>query len=222
MVISNYFHALAAGHYAFVDLGCGSGGSIDHCVRRFHRGAGLGFDLDPKDTAEARRAGYDIVEEDVLTVHVPQRSVAFVSAMDFLEHLPDITAAAWVLKQFSPAAREFLFIRHPSFEEMEYLAGLGLKLCWSDWSDHPNIMRLDELVALFEQLDMTEYAIFPRGLITDSSDDQVVPLSAPTDTKVYDPSILERKPLVRFDRPIFAQYDIFVRLRDGLTDADWE
>ena len=27
---------------------------------------------------------------------------------------------------------------------------------------------------------------------------------------------------VRFDRPIFGQYDIFVRLNEGLTEVDWE
>ena len=222
MAMANHMEALAAGRYAFIDLGSGAGGSIDHCVRRFRRGPGLGFELDANDAAAACSAGYDVVAGDVRTMHVPTHAVAFVAAMDFLEHLPNETAAASVLERFAPAAREFLFIRHPSFEETEYLAGLGLKLCWSDWSGHPNTMRVEALLALLGDLPMTEIAIFPRGLLTDSTSDQIVPLSAPTDTYAYDPSLHAPKPRLRFDRPIFAQYDIFVRLRDGLGDAEWE
>jgi hypothetical protein len=218
----NFMEALAAGHYAFVDLGCGSGGSIDHCARRFKRGPGLGFEVDPQEAAEALRSGHDVIESDLLTTEVPARSVAFVAAMDFLEHLPDLNAAGLVLKQFCPAAREFFFIRHPSFEEMEYLAGLGLKLCWTDWSDHPNMMRIEELMELFKRLGLIEYAIFPRGLMIDASDDQIVPLSAPSNTKKYDLSLHGPKPNVRFDRPIFGQYDIFIRINNGIGDAEWE
>lgn len=222
MPMSNYIEALAAGHYAFIDLGSGSGGSIDHCARRFALGSGLGFELDAKEIAEARQAGFDVVQADLMSVEAPPGSVAFVSAMDFLEHLPDADAAALVLKRFSPAAREFIFIRHPSFEEMEYLAGLGLKLCWTDWSGHPNMMRIDDFEKLFEHFGWTEYTIVPRNLVANSTDDQLVPLSAPTDTVMYDPSSHESKPFVRFDRPIFGQYDILVRRNGGLTDEEWE
>ena len=222
MAMSNYMEALAAGRYAFIDLGSGTGGSIDHCVRRFGRGPGLGFELDADEAAAARRSGYDVVAADVRTARVPNHSVAFVASMDFLEHLPNEATAASVLARFAPAAREFLFIRHPSFEGTEYLASLGLKLCWSDWSDHLNLMRIEGLVALLHALPMTELAIFPRGLMTDAANDQIVPLSAPTDTRVYDPSRHAGKPCVRFDRPLFAQYDLFVRLRGGLSDAEWE
>ena len=222
MPMSYYLEALAAGRYAFVDLGSGTGGSIDHCVRRFGRSPGLGFELEAKDAAAAASGGFDVVAGDVRTIYVPERCVAFVAAMDFLEHLPDETAAASVLHRFTPAAREFLFIRHPSFEETAYLASLGLKLCWADWREHPNMMRVEALLALLRDLPASETAVFPRGLMKDAGSDQIVPLSAPTDTYAYDPSRHARKPQVRFDRPIFAQYDIFVRLRDGLSDAEWD
>lgn len=101
MAGSNYIETPVASHYAFIDLGSGNGGSIDHCVRRFGRGPGRGFELDPAKVAEARRAGYDVVEADVRLVHVPDRSVEFVSAMDFLDHLPDVATAASVLEKFA-------------------------------------------------------------------------------------------------------------------------
>lgn len=222
MAISDQAQTSVVGRFAFIDLGSGTGGSIDYCVRRFGRAPGRGFELDPRKVAEARRAGFDVVEADVRLVRVPDRSVEFVSAMDFLEHLPDVATAASVLERFARVARDFLFIRHPSFEDAEYLANLGLRFSWSDWRGHPNMMEIEDFVTLFRHFGWTEYAIVPRNLITDSMDTRVVPLSAPTDTVVYDPSVLEPKPRVRFERPVFAQYDIFVRLSEGLNDADWE
>lgn len=214
------YDALASGRYVFADLGSGRGGSIEHCVKRFARGSGMGFELDPNDVVEARRAGHHVFQSDVRLVRLPPKSVAFVSAMDFLEHLPTEADAAAVLEHAAPAAREFLFIRHPSFEEMEYLAALGLKYCWSDWNEHTNLMKIADYHRLFERFGWREYAIFPRGLMVDSSDDQLVPLSAPTDTQVYDPVAHEPKPAVRFDRPIYTQFDIFVR-RAGARDEAW-
>src|SRR4051812_13557296 len=122
--------ALASGRYAFVDLGSGVGGSIQHCVRRFDRGAGIGIEVGKADLEAARRAGLDVIEADVRTAAPLERSVSFVSMMDFLEHLPDLAASDAVVERFARAARDFLFIRHPSFEDIDYLAGLGLKIVW--------------------------------------------------------------------------------------------
>ncbi len=210
-----------SGRYAFIDLGSGTGGSLQHCLQRFGRGPGLGFELDPSEAAEAQRAGLEVVEADVRVVQVADRSVDFVSAMDFLEHLPDAATAASVLEKFGQVARHFLFIRHPSFEEKDYLTSLGLKFSWSDWSGHPNMMLMDDYRSLFRRFGWTDYAIYPRNLVVDSMDEHMVPLSAPIDTIIYDPNVLAPKPLIVFDRPIFGQYDIFVR-REGLSVLEWE
>jgi hypothetical protein len=220
MNLAEAYAALASGRYAFVDLGSGTGGSLEHCAKRFARGSGIGFELDSEEAAEANRAGHAVVRADVRDVAPPAGSVAFVSSMDFLEHLPSEADAAAALERIAPAAREFLFIRHPSFEDDEYLASLGLKVCWSDWTEHPNMMRVADLVAIFERLGWRDYAVFPRGLMADATDDQIVPLSAPRDTQIYDAAAHGPKPVVRFDRPVFAQYDIFVRFA-GISDDEW-
>lgn len=213
--------ALRSGEYDFVDLGCGTGGSIDHCTRRFDAGKGLGFELDAGDASTAARTGHTVVRADVVATDVPARSVRFVSAMDFLEHLPDAETSCAVLERYAAAARDFVYIRHPSFEDVDYLASLGLKLCWTDWTDHPTMMRIADYERLFARLGWTEYAIVPRLLLPDSSSDQIVPLSAPRDTQVYDAAAHGPKPAVRFDRPVFSQFDIFIRRDPAMTDAAW-
>jgi len=212
---------LAAGEFEFIDLGCGTGGSTGHCARRFASGRPLGIEIDAADVAEARSAGYVVAQADVALTSVPERSVRFVSAMDFLEHLPDAETSCEVLERFAGAARDFVFIRHPSFEDIDYLASLGFKLCWTDWNDHPTMMRIEDYERLFARLGWTEYAIVPRLLIADSASDQIVPLSAPADTQVYDSRGHGPKALVQFDRPVFTQFDIFIKRDLTITGDAW-
>ena len=218
MTLSSSSQGIVSG-YAFIDLGSGTGGSIQYCRDRFGRTRGIGVELDGPEAAEARRSGFEVLEADARLLEVEERSVEFVSAMDFLEHLPDAASAVSVLDKFSRAARHFVFIRHPSFEESKYLANLGLKWCWSDWSLHPNMMLIEDYLEVFRKRGWDDYAIFPRNLATDSLDEHLVPISSPTDTMVYDPT-LGPKPYVRFDRPIFGQYDIFIR-QPEFNEADW-
>jgi hypothetical protein len=215
------FEALSTGRYAFLDLGCGAGGSLVHCTRRFGLGPGLGLELEADLVDEARRAGYDAFPADVSRERVPDRSVRYLSAMDFLEHLPDEPTALAVLERFSRAAREFVFIRHPSFEDIDYLAERGLKLCWTDWALHPNMMRIADYVEAFARFGWNEYVILPRQLISDSTSDQVVALDAPADIIVYDPELHGPKPHVVFDRPVYTQFDIFVKLDPKMDDEVW-
>lgn len=221
MDIQRAIEHLAAGEFDFIDLGCGVGGSTGYCARRFAVGRPLGIEIDAADVAEARSAGYVVAHADVALTSVPDGCVRFVSAMDFLEHLADAETSCEVLERFAGAAREFVFIRHPSFEDIDYLAGLGLKLCWTDWTDHPTMMRIEDYERLFARLGWTEYAIVPRLLIPDSASDQIVPLSAPRDVQVYDEGAHGPKAFVRFDRPVFTQFDIFIRRDPGMSDAAW-
>lgn len=123
--------------YDFLDLGSKKGGSIDYCVKRYsknrlQRVKGLGIDLNPEHVKEARNAGFDVLEQDILKLDIKHK-FKFVSALDFLEHLPNIAEAEKIVNKMTELATDFLFIRHPSFEDIEYLKSLNLKITWSDW-----------------------------------------------------------------------------------------
>ena len=213
---------LISGKYAFLDAGCGSGGSIKHCQLRFELGRGLGVDWYGADLEVAREQGYAVAFADVMLEEFPEKCVRFASMMDVLEHLPDEAAAVGVMRNLSLAAKDFLFIRHPSFDDMEYLAERGLKLSWTDWTGHPNMMKIEDYRRVFASLGWTDYVIIPHMLFTDSSHVTVVPATAPTDTIEYDEALHGPKPHVEFDRPIFGKYDIFVRLNPEMDPEVWE
>jgi hypothetical protein len=212
---------LRAGKYAFIDAGCASGGSIDHCERRFGARPGLGLDWYGSDLELARQRGYTVAHCDMTTVELPEKCVAFASMMDFLEHLPDETAAQKVLENLAHASRDFLFIRHPSFEDIEYLAGFGLKLGWTDWKSHSNMMRIDDFRRLFDRLGWRDFLIYPDMPFFDSNAEPIVPLAAPQDLMSYDAALHGPKPFVEFDRPVYGQYNIFVRLNPMMAEEEW-
>ena len=212
---------LLAGEFAFVDGGCGSGGSIAYCEKIFKRGRGIGFDSSAAKIEKARGAGHEAYQADLTAIDLPPKSVEFVSLLDFLEHLPHVDLARAVVSNMQKVARDFIFIRHPNFEDVEYLKALDLKLDWTDWHGHRNMMTLDDLALLIRDLGLPAPTIFGQKPIADSHHPSIVPLSAPRDTVGYDATRHSPKEKLCFDRPIYSQFDVFVRLDPALSDDEW-
>ncbi|MGJ3242023.1 MAG: methyltransferase domain-containing protein [Opitutales bacterium] len=205
--------AMAAGQFDFVDAGTSKGGSLVLCQKRFQCGPGIGFDSDPEKIALARKAGHHVYRCDLLETPLPENSVSFGSMLDFLEHLPDEAMAKQFLVNIARASRDFLVVRHPSFEDIEYLADFDLKIGWTHWSGHKNMMTVADFERVFADLGWTEYAIKPRRQILSSEDPAVVPIHAPINAVHYNDEVHGPKNSVAFDRPVYTGFDIFVALR---------
>ncbi|MDP6959743.1 MAG: class I SAM-dependent methyltransferase, partial [Planctomycetota bacterium] len=117
--IGDLLSKLVQGKFGFIDGGCGSGGSLEYCEKTFGRGPGIGFDSSSQKIDLAQASGYTVYKADMASVSLPNKCVSFVSFLDVLEHLPDIQTAEKILKNMGTVARDFIFIRHPSFEDME-------------------------------------------------------------------------------------------------------
>jgi SAM-dependent methyltransferase len=220
--MSQLYQELSSAQYAFLDIGCGNGGSIDHCQRRFGMGRGLGLDISRSKVEHAVADGFSAICADIRAAELPLGCVRFASMMDVLEHLPTEKDAIEVLEKLRAVARDFMFIRHPSFEQREYLAELGLKATWTDWKRHPNMMKISGFRRAFALLDLTAFVIRPNMSATNSSAPWIVPLDAPVDTFAYDALMHGPKPLVQFDRPVWGKYDIFVRTNGDLSPNEWQ
>lgn len=219
-------NALAEDTYEFIDLGCGSGESIGKCVKQFSALGGIGVDISDEKISRARDAGYTAFCADVTKARLPEKSVRFCTMLDFLEHLENQHEAELIIEQAKAIARDFLYIRHPSFENINYLKNLDLKITWTDWSEgeyfgHSNMMTLEDFDDVFRSLDLLEYVVVPQNQILDSSHQCVLPLSAPTNTTRYSETLHGHKPLKFFDRPLWSQFDIFVKLNPNLPHSDF-
>jgi hypothetical protein len=212
---------LGEGEFSFIDGGCGIGGSMDYCQKTFGRGIGIGFDSSFDKIERAKLAGHTACVADMKSISLPENCVSFVSFLDVLEHLPDIETTESILENMATLAHDFIFIRHPSFEDIEYLRGHGLKLTWTDWHGHPNMMSLADFDDVFHRLSWSAPTVLGQKPIADSSHPSIVPENAPRDTIDYDPKLHREKRSIKFDRAIYSQFDIFVRLNDELTAREW-
>ena len=210
---------LACGRYDFVDLGASAGGSLEWCARRLG-GRGLGVDTDPAKVERARAAGCEAIAADALTALGEDDVVRYVSMMDFLEHLPDLATVEAVLERAAAAARDFLFIRHPSFEGEGFVEQMGVWQYWWNWRGHSVHPQVADYCAMFERLGLRAYTILFRGPVPDSSHPTVLPLGTPNGQHEYDPAVHPPKPQVTFLRPLWRRQDILVALR-AFDPAEW-
>jgi hypothetical protein len=211
-----------AGYYDVLDLGSSTGGSIEYCMRRFNAPHGLGIDRLVAEVKQIHAAGYDAIQADVLTFDAPPGSFRFVSMMDFLEHLPDVNCVERVLGKAKEMARDFLFMRHPSFDDEHYLNAIGLKQFWTDWpGGHTAKVLLSEYTAMFQRLGLHFAAIFLRHPAHDSNHPAILPISALPNQHEYDAEQHGPKPHLEFPRPLDGQIDIFVPLRPFALD-EWK
>lgn len=202
--------------FDFLDLGCKTGGSIDYCAKRYRQSRfntlnGLGIDINHENVQKAKKAGYQVIEQDILKLKLNHK-FQFVSALDFLEHLPGISSAEQIIAKMTTLATDFLFIRHPSFEDIEYLASMDLKITWSDWRGHTALLRSYDYANIFNKLGYKQYCFVFKRPIWDSSSKFIIPLSAPIDTHEYTKD-LGKKKHIKFAKPIYSQIDIFVALK---------
>jgi hypothetical protein len=205
--------------YDFVDLGCSNGGSILQCTRRFNVERGLGIDLDERKVQRTREAGFEAVVADAREFKL-DRTVRFVSIMDFFEHLPDLDTVEQVLTAAAVSARDFIFIKHPSFEGQEHAESLGMRQYWWHWRGHTAHVRVADYCSMFERLGLNQYMIRYVERITDSRHPSVIPTTMPVDVTGEQAKLVTDKPLVRFDPPLWRRQDIFIALR-AFEPEEW-
>lgn len=197
----------------FVDFGSGVGRSLLDAEKRF--GArGVGVELRPGKVETARANGANVHVGSILDV--PRDiEVDFVTIDNVLEHLPDEQTVEDVLAVAADIARDFIYIRHPCFEDEAYLGALGLKQYWTDWRGHPSHLLLADLVAMLRRLGLGLVEFEFVGESTSSEDSTILPAGAPVDSFEYEEASHGPKPIVAFDRPVHYAIDLLVPARDA-------
>lgn len=204
----------------FVDLGCSSGGSVRYSAQRFRASRGVGVDIDESKVAQARDRGVEAAVGDATQLGLPQQ-VRFVSAVDFFEHLPDLSTVRAALESAARNASDFIYIRHPSFEGEDYLEGLGLRQYWWHWHGHRTHLRVSDYRRIFDDLGLGQYTVRCLEPIEHSSHPTILPASAPLNQHAYEPEKHGPKPDLSFEAGIWRAQEIFVALRPIDSEA-WE
>lgn len=193
----------------FVDFGSGTGGSLVYCEKRFG-GIGLGIDSDGNKVATAQGLRRNVHLGDILSLP-GEKVVQYVSMMDFLEHLQSKAVALDMIEKACALASDFIFIAHPSFEDEDYLRSLGLKQYWQDWHGHLTHLMLSDITNALRHNGAEIIELEFLGGALDSSDETVLPVSAPTDSFKYNAELHGPKEYFAFDRPVHRQIRIIGR-----------
>ncbi|MDQ1435667.1 MAG: hypothetical protein QOF59_2483 [Actinomycetota bacterium] len=214
-----------------LDLGAGTGRLLENEARRLGVGNPFGVDINRSKVAQAQAAGRPVYEADFTTLD-PQAfpSVKVVVFDNVLEHLPSLEAVETAFQRACAIASHVVYIRHPSFEAVDYLAGLGLKQYWTDWPGvHTAPVRIPEFVAIAARNGVYDFAVRPLKRAFRSDDPTILPASAPPNqTKrkgrserygLYEESLHGPKPLVEFDRPVYFAFDVFFFLRSDAPEV---
>ena len=202
-----------------VDIGTGIGRSLRSAEKVFGV-PGVGLDLNKKKVREARQRGLRVFYGDVTELDPAMLpDVRYVTIDNVLEHLEDLDAVERVLTAAVRMASDAVYIRHPSFEHEDYLAGLGLKQFWCDWPDaHSCHVRLADFARMAFDLGVYRILVQPVQRALDSDDPTLLPLSAPRDQRrrqagdpgVYDPERHDPKPHVALVEPVYFAFDILL------------
>jgi SAM-dependent methyltransferase len=205
--------------YDFVDLGCSNGGSIWHGMKRFGGQRGIGIDIDPRKVQNTRDAGFEAVVADARDLDL-ERRVSFITMLDFFEHLPDAWTVEQIIAAAARSARDFLYIKHPSFEGQELSEHQGVRQYWWDWHGHTAHIRVADYCSMFDRLGLRQYFIRYVERIDDSTHPSIIPTSMPRDCSAEEAAAVTDVPFVRFSPPLWRRQDIFVALRPFET-GEW-
>lgn len=194
--------------YDFIDLGAGDGASLVNYEKKIG-GKGLGVDLDKVKVKKAAELGRNVVYGDALNLHKLSGKVDFVTCDNFLEHLLSFDEVEKMLEQAIKKSRKFIYIRHPSFEDIDYLSSLGLKTYWTDWRGHTSMLKIADIVSMLLKHGIQTFKIVPIYLVKNSKDTRVIPLNAPIDQHHYIHAHGPKpSPIKKFDREVYYAFDI--------------
>jgi hypothetical protein len=215
--------AFSLAGYDFVDFGSSEGSSIEFSKQKLGGTRGLGLDVDQKKITATREAGFDAARADVTELNAEKiGTTRFATMIHFLHRLPDLSMAAKAISSAVKIAEDFVFIRQPFFDAEEYLAALGLKLYWSDWSSHKNHMKIAELRGILDDLllsrQIQRYIIFRRTPVENSNDPCVHPADSPRDQHNWQAGKHAPKPFFKFHVPVFKEIGAVIHTRSPKLD----
>jgi len=172
--------------FDFIDIGCGTGGSIGWANGNFGGPDSkyLGIDNREHEVSIARKAGLNVILQDVTEESYELPKCKFITMLHVLEHLKSEQDVENVIKKSIDAASDFIFMIVPSFDSKEYLKELGFKLTWTDWIGHSTAVTSDMFRRIAHKLGVE--AIIKQSMpVHNTISEEIIPFDAPVDSIEY-------------------------------------
>lgn len=199
--------------YDFLVVGNKTSDTIDFGKRRFAAKTGIGLDSNRTYAQEDRKKGFAVVEGGSELLSLFPSSFRFSILLRSLPHMASHDQVKVLLTEAARVSQDFLYIRYPSFDYINYLKSLGLRQFWTNWTGHKMMLRLDEVLQLFEEVGFRRYFIRRLGPITSSAHPSIIPLDTPKDQSNYDPAKHGPKREVKFEKNLWQETEFYIALR---------
>lgn len=195
--------------YKFLDVGCKLGSSM-HIAEKYGylKSEGLAIDIKQEYVDKLNNDGIDAMVADAQSLPFTDNSFELVIFSHVLEHMPNEVIGKKALMECLRVSSKTVFLALPFFDEDEYLNSFGLKTFYSDWSGHKNMVHLKKITE--EYLFGYEYKLKMVKPIKDSNSIEILPISAPKNSKDYDLKLHGEKPYVEFKKNIWREYQITI------------
>jgi hypothetical protein len=139
--------------------------------------------------------------------------VHFVTADNVLEHLTSFDDVEDALRVGCAVADDFIYVRHPSFEDDAYFDELGIVASWVARTGHRSHVLIADFMDMAMRLGIYSVEVHPVGLIGDTSDPEIVPVGTPRNDLVYDAERHGSKSHITFDHNVYYAFDIVFHLK---------
>lgn len=197
----------------FIDLGCSTGGSLKFGENALKLGKGIGFDIDPKKVQAAKDAGLNVLLGDCTKLdEILSHQYDFALASHFLEHLPDLCTTKAVINSAIKVTSKAIFIKQPAFDGLDYFDSLGVKLYYSDWSGHKNMMPTESWNEIIEGLiaeNKIKYAFMGyMKELKNTGDDAFIPKFSPRNQQRYNYKTHGEKPSYELNKTYYEEIRI--------------
>ena len=164
-----------------LDVGAYQGGLVHSIRPRIPDLNYLAIDLDPSNAP----GDVSVTRMDATQLDLPANSIEQAFLLDICEHLYGYEQVRASIAEAVRVARDFVHIECPDFGDAAYLASLGLKWCWSDWTGHPTAVTEAMFRRAVDDLcieDIAEVRVAETVYRTDH--EQLVRLEAPRDLTI--------------------------------------
>lgn len=194
----------------FLDVGCKIGSSFNVAKNRYGYSLfdGCGIDINKAHIEQFKALGYHGMLANAENLPFEDKSFELVIFNHVIEHMRDYKCGIKALNECLRVSSKTVMVGLPFFDEDVYLNSLGFKTYYSDWSGHTNMVHLKKLIEVISK--NYKYEVSMLKQLFDSSADEIVPLSAPKNSKHYDEKLHGPKEIVKFDRNIWREYEIVI------------
>lgn len=175
----------------------------------------LGINIDTARIANMRQANENCLLMNALDIP-PDSRFDYVMMSHLIEHMESAEQVCGTIELATKIASNGVYISGPYFEDDDYIRQFGVKFCWGDWIDHVSRRSIGHFLPWAQKKYGNAVSVSLGFPAIDALEDNIFALEEEPNKGKYATDKTVEKPNVRFSRPAFQEYVVFIRTNPKL------